>query len=259
MHDAATQVLPPGRAQTDGLWPMLAISSIGHVVVIVALVLGGAFHPAADDPPKTVMTISLGGAPGPRAGGMTPMGGRPVQQVQPTPPPRPEPVRPPAAKPPAMTVPMKDARPAPPKREMLRQAPEEATARTPTPGPREQLGSAMAETGGQGIGLGLSTGGGGTGGEINVGDFCCPEYLSTMLQLIQRNWNEKQAVGGQVVVRFTIRRDGSIIDVQTARTSGYAALDLNAQRAVGLTRLPPLPPAYTNPSLTINLTFQYQR
>ena len=36
-----------------------------------------------DEGPKTVMTISLAGAPGPRTGGMTQMGGRTVQEVSP--------------------------------------------------------------------------------------------------------------------------------------------------------------------------------
>jgi TonB family protein len=138
-------------------------------------------------------------------------------------------------------------------------APQEARGATPTRGPREQLGSAVAHTGGQGLGIGLSTGGGGTGGEINVGDFCCPDYLQTMLQLVQRNWNEKQQVAGITTMRFTIRRDGSIVDVEVARTSGYIALDLAAQRALVLTRLPPLPAAYTNPQLTININFEYHR
>jgi TonB family protein len=80
-----------------------------------------------------------------------------------------------------------------------------------------------------------------------------------MLQLIQRNWNEKHQVSGVTTMRFTIRRDGSIIDVEVARPSGYTALDLAAQRALGLTRLPPLPATYTYAQLTINLNFQYQR
>jgi TonB family protein len=228
------------------------------VVLAVAVALLPGFRGDVPDEPATVMTISLGGAPGPRAGGMTPMGGRPVQQAVPeTPRARPEPVRPPAAKAPEMTIPDRTAKRAP--RERLNSTTEEARGSNPTRGPREQLGSAVAETGGQGLGLGLSTGGGGTGGEINVGNFCCPEYLSTMLQLIQRNWNKQQQVTGTATMRFTIRRDGSMLDVQIARSSGYAALDLASQRALMLTRLPPLPAAYTNPQLTIHLTFEYQR
>jgi TonB family protein len=120
-------------------------------------------------------------------------------------------------------------------------------------------GNAVAQTGGTGIGFGLSTGGGGTGGEFSVGDFCCPEYLQTMLQIIQRSWNSKQQMAGTSAVRFTIRRDGSVTDVSVARPSGFAVLDLSAQRAVATARMPPLPSAYPNPELTITLTFEYQR
>jgi hypothetical protein len=45
-----------------------------------------------------------------------------------------------------------------------------------------------------------------------------------------------------------------------ARPSGYAALDFMAQRALLNTRqLPPLPAAFTEPSLTVHLVFEYQR
>jgi len=62
------------------------------------------------------------------------------------------------------------------------------------------------------------------------------------------------------VVGFTIQRDGRITNAVTERSSGYANLDLNAVRALVLTRqLPPLPDAYTNPSLTMHLHFEYLR
>jgi protein TonB len=261
MRDVVSQTITLRAPGDDGLLPMLGVSVAAHAGLLVMLALApGLLGLRSLDEPRTVMTVSLGGAPGPRAGGMTPMGCRPAQEAAPAPPQaRPEPVRPPAAKVPEMTVPVKAA-----SRERLPKvpvnaAPEESKGTTPIRAPRERLGSAIAETGGQGLGLGLSTGGGGTGGEINVGDFCCPEYLTTMLQLIQRNWNEKQQVGGQTTMRFTVRRDGTITDVQVAAPSGFAALDLAAQRALALTKLPQLPAAYPNPQLTIHLNFQYQR
>jgi len=110
------------------------------------------------------------------------------------------------------------------------------------------------------MGFGLSTGGGGTGGYLDVGNFCCPEYLSTMLQLIQRNWNSKQEVSGEALLKFTIQRDGRFTGIEVERSSGYAALDLSAQRALLLTReVPPLPVAFTENQLTVHLNFQYQR
>jgi TonB family protein len=258
MDDVVSQAIVTRAVDADAWWPLLGVSVAAHVALLAALALvPGIFGARESDELRTVMTVSLGGAPGPRAGGMTPLGGRPVQQAVPELPKAPQPVRPPAAKPPEMTEPTPAVRPR--RATPVRSAPAEARASTPTRGPRERLGSAVAETGGQGLGIGLSTGGGGTGGEINIGDFCCPEYLQTMLQLIQRNWNEKQQVGGTTTMRFTVVRDGRITEVEVARSSGFVALDLAAQRALMLTQLPPLPAAYTNPQLTININFEYQR
>lgn len=261
MRDVVSQTITLRAPGGDGLLPMVGVSAAAHAAMLVVLAMvPGLLGLRPIDESRTVMTVSLGGAPGPRAGGMTPMGGRPAQAAADAPPQaRPEPVRPPAAKAPDMTVPVKEAPREKLPKAPVKAAPEDARGTVPIRAPRERLGSAVAETGGQGLGLGLSTGGGGTGGEIAVGDFCCPEYLTTMLQLIQRNWNEKQQVGGMTTMRFTVRRDGTVTDVQVATPSGYAALDLAAQRALALTRLPPLPPAYTNPQLTIHLNFQYQR
>jgi TonB family protein len=109
------------------------------------------------------------------------------------------------------------------------------------------------------MGFGLSTGGGGAGGYLDVGNFCCPEYLTTMIQLVQRNWNSKQRIAAANMVKFTILRDGSLSGVELEQSSGYAALDLASQRALIVTRqLPPLPAAFPNESLTVHLRFQYQ-
>jgi outer membrane biosynthesis protein TonB len=44
------------------------------------------------------------------------------------------------------------------------------------------------------------------------------------------------------------------------QSSGYSALDLNALRAVVITRqLPALPDAFPNPTLPVHLNFQYIR
>ncbi|MGE3840858.1 MAG: TonB family protein [Vicinamibacterales bacterium] len=245
----------------DSLWSsMIAASVAAHLMVIGILTwMPGLLGALPEEEPREVMSISLGGAPGPRAGGMTPMGGRAVQQARPEPPKVPPPVRPPAARTPEMTVPEREVKRPPPRREMLGSAPEDARGSVPVQGPRERLGSTVADTGGEGMSLGLTTGGGGTGGEIKLGDFCCPEFLQTMLELIQRNWSAKQPVAGITTMRFTIRRDGSVGDIEVARSSGYAALDLAAQRAIGLSKFPPLPAAYPNPQLTVDLHFQYQR
>jgi TonB family protein len=67
-------------------------------------------------------------------------------------------------------------------------------------------------------------------------------------------------VAGAAVVKMTIQRDGRLTDVAVEQSSGYTALDLNAQRAIQITRqLPPLPAEYPNQTLTVHLTFKYQR
>ena len=67
-----------------------------------------------------------------------------------------------------------------------------------------------------------------------------------MLDLIRRNWDSRQQAAGTTVVKYTIQRDGTLAAVEVEKSSGYATLDLLANRAVLLTRkLPPLPSAYT--------------
>ena len=93
-----------------------------------------------------------------------------------------------------------------------------------------------------------------------MGDFCCPEYLSLMIQRIRANWNERPGPVGLTTVRFTIQRSGDITNVAVEKSSGNPVLDTNAQRALLLTRqLPPLPAAFPNPTLTVFLNFEYTR
>jgi protein TonB len=208
------------------------------------------------------MTISLGGGgAGPQNGGMTSIGARAVQtEAPPEPPQKREAARPPAAKTPEMTVPKPNAKPAKASAP-VKQAPDDARGRTPTKGPETRTGNANAETGARGQGFGLSTGGGaGSGSTLDVADFCCPDYLVVMIERIRSSWIQQAEVAGNVVVKFTIDRDGKISASSVEQSSGYSTLDLNAQRAVVATRqLPPLPQAFPNPNLTVHLNFQYQR
>ena len=260
MAIAAVSDILQSRMREPGGFSRMTLVSLGvHGAAVVLLALMPRTWVAREvpSPPRTVMTISLGGAPGPRAGGLTMTGGRPVQQVgEPADSRRAQAA--PAPKAPAMTLPVPDpkARTTPP----ARSATSQARGRGAATGAEERAGSAAAETGARGMGFGLSTGGGGTGGYLDVGNFCCPDYLVTMLQLVQRNWDAKQEVPGEALVRFVIRRDGTITDVEVEESSRYAGLDLAARRALLLTgRLPPLPAAFDEDRLTVHLRFQYQR
>jgi TonB C terminal len=244
------------RAQAAERLNGMVLWSIGaHIALFVFIIfMPASWRGAVDEGPHTVMTISLGGAPGPRNGGLTTMGGRTVQA------PAPEPVKkietPPAPKTPEMALPTKNVRPAKPQ---TKEAPKDATARAPSTG-EPQEGSTRVNTGARGQGFGLTSGGGGgTGVTVDTANFCCPEYLSQMVTLIQRNWQSNQGVPGKLVMKFTISRSGTIENVQVEQSSGFLAHELAAQRALLLTRLPELPIQYPNPTLGVHMIFEYQR
>ena len=81
-----------------------------------------------------------------------------------------------------------------------------------------------------------------------------------MVQQVHANWDYKVERPGLAVVKFTIQRDGRITDVTLTRSSGFAAHDMNAQRALVRTRqLAPLPAQFPNPTLGVQLSFDYKR
>jgi TonB family protein len=259
--DAVSAVLTRRASDTERLAPVVGWSAVVHVVItlLLAVVPAGWLGARVADEPDVVMQISLGGAVGPRDGGLATLGGRPVQQVQPEPVKKTiEPVRPPAAKAPEMIERTKEA----PKKQTSTSKVDakDPRSRTPIKGTEIQKGSTVAQTAGRGEGFGLSSGGGGTGGYLDVANFCCPDYLATMIDLITRNWNSKQGAEGTALMKFVIERDGRITSVEVERSSGAQALDYYSQRALALTRqLPPLPAAYTGDRLTVHLNFGYTR
>lgn len=261
MHDAVSQALYSRSREDQGsLTRTVGLSAALHVGMIVLI----AFAPAhwwqrPTQTPQNVMTISLGGAPGPRSGGMTSISSRPVQQAVENLP-KVTPNRPPAAKTPEMVEPIAKPKPAKETPTPVRDAPKESNTRKPSVGARTQEGTAKAETGATTNSIGLSTGGGGTGGQINVGNFCCPEYIAGMVSKVHQNWNSRQAAAGITTMQFTIQRDGTLNEIRVLRSSGNQMLDFLANRALlAVRQLPPLPAEYTNPTLVVDLQFEYQR
>ena len=106
---------------------------------------------------------------------------------------------------------------------------------------------------------GLSSGGGGTGGQLEITNFCCPEYLTTMSALIKSNWNSQLGASGRTHLRFVIQRDGRITDITVEQSSGVEFMDSYARRALILTKLPPLPDGYPEGALAVHLYFDYTR
>ena len=252
MNGSATDIIVARSRDVDRLSTMVLWSVAAHIVVTGLVVLMP--HSKADLEPKDVMVISLGGAPGPRTG-MTQMGARAVQAPQPEQPVKkaetaPAPVRP------EMTLPNPKSKP----QERPKTAPKEATAKTVSTGAEVQEGTAKAETRVRGQGFGLSSGGGGGGGvTVDAVNFCCPDYIITMTDLVRQVWNKNQGLSGVTTMKFTILRDGGIESIQIEKQSGFPPLDNEAGRALRIVRLPPLPRAYPNPTLTVHLEFEYLR
>jgi TonB family protein len=263
MHEAVSEVLDLRMRESDGLSRMVVVSLVAHVVLLGAVVLMPADWRGAKNQKNALrMTISLnGGAPGPNAGGMTQMSSRPVQAVAP-PEAKPRPETPPATKKPEMTIPDPTLKPkaAPPR---VDKSIDKSASRNPTTGPKVTGGDARVNTGAAPIPFGgLSQSGGARAGgvKLDVGDFCCPEYIATMTDRVRANWNSNQGVSGRVIVKFTIRRDGVLANVEVEQGTGNYLLDTEARRAILYTRqLPPLPTQFTEPSLTVHLTFDYMR
>jgi TonB family protein len=257
MQEASTQVLIDRSREAEGLGATVLLSLFAHATIIAALVVMPASWRAGRNEPSHTMMISLGGAPGPRQG-LTPMATRPIQEVAATP--KGAPITPPAAKAPEMVEPLKNARPQPKAAEKV-EKPARQPASKPVTGPEIRSGAARVETGGQATPFGgLGTGGGGAGAAYtDFQNFCCPDYLITMTQIIQRNWQQHQNLDGTVVVKFTIHRDGSIDNVEVEKPNAMF-LNMASQRAIADTkRLPPLPAAFTEDHLTVHLVFQYKR
>jgi|SRR5688572_4868440 len=254
--DAVSEVLIARTPKADGLSSMLGASMIAHVVLVGLFVFLPAWWFGADQrAPETIMQVSLGGPLGPNDGGLNTLGARPVQQLVESKKAI-EPVRPPAEKTPEMIEPTK----APPKKVTPNKVDAKDPKSTrPTKGVELEKGSAVAVTNAKGQGFGLSSGGGGDGGYLEVGNFCCPEYLATMRTSIMSNWNSRQGAAGRTHMRFVIQKDGRIVDITVQRSSGVQVLDYFAQRALMLTKLPPLPAAYGEPTLGVHLYFDYQR
>jgi protein TonB len=125
-------------------------------------------------------------------------------------------------------------------------APEQKVTPRPTPAPAP-AGSA-----------GLSVGGGGDRQIPGIpSDFHFTYYVQRMLALIESRWYKPVAPAEtRAVVRFTIYRDGQVSRIELETSSGNSSFDRAALRALyAANPLPPLPPAYSKPSLTVHLTF----
>jgi protein TonB len=159
-----------------------------------------------------------------------------------TPVPKPEPT---VAKPVATPAPEIEPATRPPSEDAMAAPDQRATPR-PTPVPAPAGGS------------GLSIGGGDSEQIPGIpSDFHFAYYVQRMLALIEARWYKPVAPADtKARIRFTINRDGRLTRIELESSSGNSSFDRAALRALYATNpLPPLPPAYSKPSLTVHLTF----
>lgn len=260
MEAVVSDILQSRKQEPGGLTRTALLSLGAHAVAFALLALVPTLIPVPQQQPRIVMSISLGGSPGPRTGGMQMLGGRRIDAAPqseapqiakttlPSPPPQPK-----------MTLP--DPRQkvrTPPKTTAASKDPKGTAAGR---GFESQAGTTRVETGAKGQGFGLSSGGGGGGGSrLDTKDFCCPEYIADMLNRIHRNWTQQQQATGVVIVQYTIQRNGQLTDIEVETSSGNPTLDLASHRALLTTRtLAPLPAPFPEPRLTVHLEFRYER
>ena len=199
------------------------------------------------------MTISLGGAEGPRDGGLTTIGGRPIQAACD------RDAKDDRAGASAGGEGAGDGRADQERAEEGRsegRCAKDPQSRTPTKGAEIEQGSAVAETAGRGQGFGLSSGGG-------FGDRRLPRRREFLLSRVpgddarshQAELGLRQQGAGhdRDQIHHPARRTHHR-HRQSSNRAAIPALDFMAQRALALTRqLPPLPAAFTEPSLTVHL------
>lgn len=260
--DAVSEVLVDRAQEAERFTRMIVVSLMLHAAIVSAIAFVRPGRDVAPDE-RHVMTISLGGAPGP-VQGRNPESAKPVQQPVPETA-KPKNDAPPALAKPDLIEPVKKA-PVAPKAAVKPEPPKETPqlhSKTPTQGSEIKGGVARVETGSQSQTKfgGLATNGGGAGAAYtDYADFCCPEYLDQMVAMVRRNWQEKQGVDGLVRVKFTIQRDGLLTNIEVERPAAVPLLNNAAQRAVMNTRqLAPLPAAFTERTLTVHLNFTFTR
>lgn len=101
----------------------------------------------------------------------------------------------------------------------------------------------------------------GIAGLLNTGEFANINYNDAVASLIYQTWQPPSKTpadkeGSTVVVRFKIKRDGSVINPVIEKKSGSEVLDGSALQAIkDASPMPPLPEDYTGDAIEVCMTF----
>jgi protein TonB len=219
----------------------LAAAVALHVVVLAAVLVQRNAKAIALPPTYRVDLVAA--PPGPRAAGV-------VQPPKPTPtPPPPKPTQPPPTRQTPNTKSMPLPQPKPTK------APPPAA--TPTPAPVVPKPATPAPVAGGG-----PTGGRGTDvATVHTEgiDFPFPGYLQNIVRQVALNFHPDPGSSARAVVKFLIKRDGSVVGIEFVNRSGNYGFDLEARGAIeaaGNARsFGPLPEGFRDDVLPVIFSF----
>ena len=99
------------------------------------------------------------------------------------------------------------------------------------------------------------------GGGVGLGDHSpfgeqFGAYANSIRDTIARNWHPGEMRANPVVITFTIRRDGSVVNVKVGTASGNQLMDNSAQRAVMDSQLQALPPGFPRSQADVEMRFE---
>jgi protein TonB len=240
--DPVTKILIARERARPRLLPWVVIAVLMHAGVAAATYLVGR-RAAARPVQLPVVSVRIVRPQVPRR---RPPSAGPERRATPVP-------RPTEAPPTAVPEPEPVAT-APPKEEAPRasadamRAADSAATPAPTPPPAPPAG------GGGGLSVGESVGGNASG---IPADFHFTYYIERMLALIESRWYKPSVPPGtRTRVGFVILKSGRVEGIRLEESSGISSFDRAALRAMyAANPLPPLPPAYGKPSLTVHLSF----
>ncbi|QJR34847.1 cell envelope integrity protein TolA [Gemmatimonas groenlandica] len=228
----------------------IAFSAVVHLALVAAAIWWGT---RAEAPRPPVYRVELVGAPpGPRQAGVVTPAAQPSAQA------------PDIAG--AERVPEEKVIPKPSTAKKVLPSPKAtpSTSRTKKAGSKTASPTASKATAAPKAGAGAQGGKGADVANLSIRgiDFPYPGYLQNIVRQITLNWTPRRVSASLVSeVKFTIRRDGSVIAIEVVKGSADRIYDLDAMgavEAVGSTRgFGPLPQGWTDDVLIVYFTFDY--
>jgi len=228
----------------------IAFSATVHVALVAAALWWGS---RADAPRPPVYRVELVGAPpGPRQAGVVTPAAQPAAQA------------PDIAG--AERVPEEKSVPTPSKAKKVLPSPKAtpSTSRTKTAGSKAASPTATKTTTAPKAGAGAQGGKGADVANLSIRgiEFPYEGYLQNIVRQLTLNWTPRRVSAALLSeVKFTIRRDGSVVAIEVVKGSGDRIYDLDAMgaiEAVGSTRgFGPLPQGWSDDVLIVYFTFDY--